>query len=446
MSASTRRLVVLGAVAVLVAAVAVYTRANAGSEGFNRPAERLKSSPLTSASQAVVQTEAQPDVVTASGTLVPARWARLSFSLGGRVAEVLVTEGDQVRAGDVLARLDGKELSHAVHQAQAAFDTARAELTRLKAGATAQEIAAAEAAVRAAEAELARLAAGARPEEIAAAEAQVRAAEAELARLRSEPKPEEIAAAQAAMNKAAAVVSAAQAAYDKVAWMPDISARPEAVALEQATSDYLAAKATYEALVRGATPEEIAAAQARVDQARAQLALLKAGAPSEELAAAQARADQARAQLARLQAGATAEELAAAQARVEAAQATLQQAQARLEQAVLTAPFAGAVARLEVRVGEVVLPGQPVLLLGDLSALQVETDDLSEEDVARVRVGAPVVVTLDALPGRTFRGRVTAIAPAASVDQGGTNYKVTVALEERDVAMRWGMTAYVEIS
>jgi multidrug resistance efflux pump len=292
---------------------------------------------------------------------------------------------------------------------------------------------------------LARLESGARPEEIAAAEAAVRAAEAELARLKAGPKPEEIAAAKARVDQAASVVRQAQAAYDKIAWQPGAGASPQAVALEQATANYEAAKAAYEALLRGATAEELAAAQARVDQARARLALLQAGATPQELAVAQARVDQVRAQLARLQAGATPEELAAARARVEAAQAALEQARARLDQVTLRAPFAGTVARLDVRVGEVVMPGQPVLILGDLSTLQVETDDLSEEDVAWVQIGAPVTITLDALPERTFQGRVIAIAPMASVDQGGTNYKVTVALEEQDPAMRWGMTAYVEV-
>jgi len=438
-----RRLMLPGILIVLVAAVVVYAQASGDDGGL---AGWLKTSPPTPAPQVAVLAEGPKEVVTASGTLLPARWARLGFPMGGRVAEVLVAEGQAVEAGQVLVRLESAELATAVRQAQAALDGARAELARLEAGATAEEIAAAEAQVRAAEAELARLQAGARPEEIAAAEAVVRAAEAELARLKAGPKPEEIAAAKAAKEKAAAVMRAAQAAYDKVAWMPDAGASPQAVALEQATADYEAAKAAYEALVRGATAEEIAAAQARVDQARAQLALLKAGAMPQEVAAAQARVDQARAQLARLRAGATPEELAAARARVETAEAALEQARARLEQATLRAPFAGTVARLDVRVGEVVMPGRPVLILGDLSTLQVETDDLSEEDVAQVQIGAPVTVTLDALPDRTFRGQVIAIAPMASVDQGGTNYKVTVALEERDPAMRWGMTAYVEVS
>jgi len=441
-----RRLVLVGVLLVLVAVVVFYSGADAGNGDLGRLMAWLKPSSPTPAPQVVALAESVAEVVTASGTLVPARWARLGFALGGRVAEVLVVEGQKVEAREALVRLESAELAAAVRQAQAALDAARAELARLEAGATAEEIAAAEAQVRAAEAELARLQAGARSEEIAAAEAVVRAAEAELARLKAGPKPEEIAAAKATMDKAASVVRQAQAAYDKIAWQPGSGATPQAVALEQATADYEAAKAAYEALVRGATAEEIAAAQARVDRAQAQLALLKAGATPQEVAVAQARVDQARAQLARLRAGATPEELAAARARVAAARAALEQAQARLDQATLRAPFAGTVVRLEARVGEVVMPGQPLLFLGDLSTLQVETDDLSEEDVARVRIGAPVTVTLDALPDRTFRGRVMAIAPMASVDQGGTNYKVTVALEERDPAMRWGMTAYVEVS
>lgn len=440
-----RGLALPGILGVMVAAAVIYAQARAGSGGLARLVSPSRLSSAAPTSPLVVRAETRPDVVTASGTLVPARWARLGFVLGGRVAEVLVAEGEKVEAGDVLVRLESAELAAAVRQAQAALDAAQAELARLESGATPEDVVAAEAEVRAAEARLAQLQAGARREQIAAAEAEVRVAEAELARLQSGARPEEVSAAKAAMDKAAAVLRAAQSAYDKVAWMPDVGATPQAVALEQATADYQAARAAYEALIRGATEEEIAAAQARVDQARAQLALLKAGARPEEIAAAQARVDQARAHLARVRAGGTREERAAARARVAGARAALEQAQARLDQATLRAPFAGTVAGVDVRSGEVVVPGQPVLVLGDLSTLQVETDDLSEEDVAWVQVGTPVTITLDALPERTFQGRVVAIAPMASVDQGGTNYKVTVALEEADRTMRWGMTAYVEI-
>ena len=82
---------------------------------------------------------------------------------------------------------------------------------------------------------------------------------------------------------------------------------------------------------------------------------------------------------------------------------------------------------------------------GDLSQLQIETTDLGEADVARVREGQSVQVTFDALPGKTFAGTVKRIAPMSTPGQSGVNYAVLVTLNEADPALRWGMTAFVDI-
>jgi multidrug efflux pump subunit AcrA (membrane-fusion protein) len=86
-----------------------------------------------------------------------------------------------------------------------------------------------------------------------------------------------------------------------------------------------------------------------------------------------------------------------------------------------------------------------VLALGDTAIMRVETTDLRETDVARLGVGMPVEVTFDALPGRTFRGTVARIAPMSSTEKGSTNYTVIVDVADLDPALRWGMTAFVNI-
>ncbi len=83
--------------------------------------------------------------------------------------------------------------------------------------------------------------------------------------------------------------------------------------------------------------------------------------------------------------------------------------------------------------------------MGDLGALRVETTDLNEIDVARVEVGDEATVTFDALPDLTLNGTVVAIAPRAEAGTG-VNYTVTVELEEIPAALRWGMTAFVDIA
>ncbi|MEZ4767816.1 MAG: efflux RND transporter periplasmic adaptor subunit [Caldilineales bacterium] len=109
----------------------------------------------------------------------------------------------------------------------------------------------------------------------------------------------------------------------------------------------------------------------------------------------------------------------------------LDAARGNLAKAQLAAPFAGTAA-LWMRPGEIVTPGHEVIALGDLSSYQVETTDLRETDVARVSIGQPVEVTFDALPNRTFNGKVVRIAPMSTQTQGSVNYTAVVELDEID--------------
>jgi HlyD family secretion protein len=224
--------------------------------------------------------------------------------------------------------------------------------------------------------------------------------------------------------------------------------RPEAVALQQATASYKAAKATYDAIANGPTVEDLAVAQSQVDAAQAAVGVVETGVASAQAAVAMAESDaaQAQARLDLLKAGARPEDVAIAEAAVSQAQAALDAAKTSLAQAQLSAPFDGTVGALWRRAGEIVQPGQDVIALGDVGALHVETTDLRETDVARLQVGQPVDVTFDALPNRVFKGTIARIAPMATTDKGSVNYTVTIDLDQLDPAMRWGMTAFINIT
>jgi HlyD family secretion protein len=142
---------------------------------------------------------------------------------------------------------------------------------------------------------------------------------------------------------------------------------------------------------------------------------------------------------------ATAEEIAQAEARVEQAGWQIAQIEQQIRDAEVRAPFDGTVGMVDVRAGEVVAPGQPLFTVGNLDTLRVETTDLDEIDVVRVSAGQPVSVTFDAFPDKVYTGRVIRISPMAAPGAGGVNYTVIVELDEPDPALRWGMTAFVDI-
>jgi HlyD family secretion protein len=126
------------------------------------------------------------------------------------------------------------------------------------------------------------------------------------------------------------------------------------------------------------------------------------------------------------------------------AEAALQSAQAELATTELHAPFGGTVTAVNVSEGEMVLPGEVVLILADLDSLRAETTDLSERDVARVEIGQPATVLVEPLQTEV-PGKVARIAPQASVIGGDVVYTVVVALDTQPEGLRWGMSADVEI-
>ncbi len=333
------------------------------------------------------------NLITASGTLLPPKHASLAFKIAGPTAEEVVKAGEMVKRGDLLVRLEAAELEAAVSQAQAAQALAEADLNQLLAGASQQDI--------------------------AAARANIDTAQAQLAQLRAPSSREEVAIAKAGLDRAEAALRDAQSAYDRVRSDPAVGMLPQSAALQLAFQEYQIAEARYNQVLKGPRAEDIRVGEAGVAAAQANLEQVTAAARPEALAVARARVDQA--------------------------SAGLRQAQAALASATMLAPFDGLIASVNVSEGEVVTPGVPVVVIGDVTKMRLETDDLGEANIAQVRIGQPVDVAFEALPEQSFKGKVTEIAPISSAKQGGTNYTVFIELDTLDPALRWGMTGHVEI-
>jgi multidrug resistance efflux pump len=357
-------------------------------------------------------------VVSPTGEVVPAVWATVSAQTGGTVLEVLVEPGSEVAAGDLLIRLDPTDAQLAILQAEAALEAAEAQVVLLEAGPRPEQVAVTEAQIAAAQtvvsqtiAQRNQLWSGATEAGIAAAQAQVAAAQAEQWRARE--------------------------AHDETMKCHDVGGGKEICPMlgtleEQARYNLHAAN------------EALAAAQAQLD-ALTTGSYLQVRTAEAAVAAAEAQENVVQAQLALLQAGTTAEEVAVAQAAVTQAEATLEAARVALERCEVHAPFAGTIGAVSARAGELVAPGQPLVTLGDLTTLRVETTDLDEIDTARVAVGQQASITFDALGEQVFTGRVVRISPMPEPGAGGVNYTVVLELDELSPAIRWGMTAFVDI-
>jgi HlyD family secretion protein len=199
-----------------------------------------------------------------------------------------------------------------------------------------------------------------------------------------------------------------------------------------------------------------------------------------DLAASRASAAQSKAQLLKLQEDFKRNEdlfqkrllsesdFAASKASVEAAQAghdnavaqirraegLLKQAQDQLEKTVIYSPMDGTVSSRTSEVGErVAATGQfnaaEVMRVADLSNMEVRVN-VNENDVVNVKVGDKARVTIDAYPGRKFSGHVKEIASAArtqglNTQEEVTNFQVKIRISDKDVALRPGMSATVDI-
>ncbi len=141
-------------------------------------------------------------------------------------------------------------------------------------------------------------------------------------------------------------------------------------------------------------------------------------------------------------------QLSSAQAQVKQDQAALEQAEADLAHTYIRAPVDGVVVARNVDVGQTVAASlqAPTLfqIAQDLTKMQVDTN-VSEADVGRVQVGMPATFTVDAYPGRIFRGAVSSIRKAAINVQNVVTYDVVVSVSNPDQKLFPGMTANVKI-
>jgi HlyD family secretion protein len=346
--------------------------------------------------------------IAANGTLKPAQQVQLSFGVGGTVESVEVELGEHVENGQTLAVLDDADLARAVAQAQVELKSAQARSAQLETDA--EPIS----------------------ERVLAATTAISSAQTALtqAHIQAGMREHYDTIDRAALEDAEEALEDAQNEYQKVVddpfkhdWAHD---SPEAEDLEEAQEHYDVVLAQYKlhAADRGYA---VAIAQAEAQLAQAQAALYDAEHPIASEALTLARLDVERAQLA------------------------LEAAQDSLARSTLVAPFDGIVSAVPVSMGEWVSSGTPVVELIDVSRWRVETKNVGELQIARVREGQEAIVRVNAFQDEPLRGRVLTISPVAVVQQGDTTYTLTVGLEDTTgddnlrLNLRPGMTARVEI-
>ncbi len=329
---------------------------------------------------------------------------QVSPKVSGYVAKVYVTDNQTVKAGDLIAELDTRDLQAKVDQAKAALNAGLAQqkqaqtqvsLTRVTTRAGVRQ---ARAGVQQAQSNVAGARAGAAAERnrINQASATVNSAAANMQQMRAQ-----LAAAQAEAVRANADVARYQALYEK----DEVSKQR----LDQAIATARTANAQVEA-----ANERISAAESQISEAQAATSAQAANArkAQAQVGTAQAQVNEA---LGRLdQANAAPQQVAVSEAQAASAGANLEQLEAAVNQAELElsytkiyAPDNGRVTRKAVEAGALVQVGQPLMAIvpGDVWV----TANFKENQIGEIKPGQPVEVTVDAYPDKVFKAHVDSI-------------------------------------
>jgi HlyD family secretion protein len=301
----------------------------------------------------------------------------LSFKVAGKLTKLNVREGDWVKKGLVIARLDSAQLQQQLARDQASVANAESQYRQLQTSIEYQR--------------------ATLESDVAARRAEVNQAQAKLDELLAGSRQQEIQQAQAAVNDAVAWNEAARLDWDRAQTLyknEDIS-----------KSQYDQARAKYEST------------QAQLRQAEERSALVKEGPRKEEIEGA--RASVARGQAAVKQAEAARLELQRKEQELEARSADIDRARAQvgitktqIDDTVIAAPIDGVIQVKSAEVGEVLAAGTTVVTLGDLDHPWLRAY-INEPDLGRVKLNQEARLKTDSFKDKYYMGRISFISPEA---------------------------------
>jgi multidrug resistance efflux pump len=367
----------------------------------------------------------------ASGT-IEARQVRVASEVGGRLLEVRAAAGAAVQEGVVLVVLDATPLLLQLSLAEAAVETARADLAVVQAGPQAEVLAAAQAALALAQAQ--------RDGSLRAWENAQReidnpqALDAQIAQTRTQvalaEQAVELAEAQLAREK---LLRDQKSGRERQAADLQVQAAEEALAAAQAEQQAAQTLLNWLWIIR----REPLGLIARAHLAEGQYRIAEAG-----VQVAQARLDD-------LRAGPTVQEVSVARAALAQKEAEANALRVQVELLTLTSPLDGVVVSQAMQPGELAAPAATILSLADLSETTLVVY-VPENRIGQVRLGQSAGVTVDSFPGRSFEGRVIRIGDqpeytprnVTTVEQRlNTFYAVVIRLPNPDGLLKMGMPA-----
>ncbi len=301
----------------------------------------------------------------------------LSFKVAGRLTELNVREGQWVKKGDVIARLDAATLGHQLDRDQASVASAQSNYEQLE-----TSIAYQKATIES---------------DVASRVADQAQAQAKLDELLAGSRQQEILQGDAGVNDAKSANDMAKADWDRAQTLfknEDIS-----------RAQYDQAKSRLDSTA------------AQLNQAQQRLGLLREGPRKEEIAGARAAVAHAQAAVQQAQANRIElkrkeQELGARQAEISKNRAQAGMTKTQIDDTVLVAPLDGVVLVKPAENGEVIAAGTTVVSIGDLDHPWLRAY-VNETDLGKVKLGETVKLSTDSFPGKVYQGRISFISSDA---------------------------------
>jgi HlyD family secretion protein len=360
--------------------------------------------------------------VAGNGKIKASREARLTFGSGGKVESIPVKEGDMVKAGDVLARLDTKPLELALSQAEMSVVQAETALAQ------------AQVARQTAEDNLENARNSRDSLDLALLNAKI-AEDTARVTLDASISSINYYAVEAEYNKAKTYYEYVQ----NMLKFPDADPSVQALAIDQAKERLDIAKANYDNMLAGydstqislkkkqleATQLSVTIAQKNIDDLEKSFALLEMQIKSSQQAEKQA------------------------QQAISLARMSLDDVRRQVSESTIYAPFDGVVAVVLAREGDIIpspsYAPQTIVQITDTGSLELLID-VDEIDIPLVEIEQMAAVEVEALQGRSIAGRVTAVYPVPAEVGGIVLFKVRIALDTAEEAgIKVGMSATADI-
>ncbi len=410
-----------------------------------------------------VKSEVVQEKLSFVGNIVAAAEVMVLPEVPGKLVSISVDEGSRVEKGDIIARIEDKELRLQVKQAEAAVEAAAVGLDQAKLLAEVRvrfQIAQAQAGFASAEAALKQvkdLAEKRTVSQLEQAEAGLAALKANLKKIKDGARSEEKRQIEATVQQAKASLDNAKADLERIENLYAAGAVSRQT-LDATRTGATVAEAQYEVASQqlilvetGARDEDILAMESQVKQAEAALALARSTAEmrswEQDIEMAQAGYNQAKAGLETAQALEKAEsweaESTAAETGLKQAEIALELAKEMLNNATITAPISGIVSKRFLDEGSMAAPGVPLFNIVNMDQVKAVID-VTESSIGKISSDKIVYVSVESLPGESIEGKITMISP--TVKPMSRTISVEIAIDNASHKLKPGMFARVSIT